>query len=92
MPYRDESKLMSQDAPADASTEFRFDPPNGPFDGKSKESTVVGTLTSKYDVDWIAVELTAGKEYTISLEGMGDAHGHQSQAPVFKRRRDYGVG
>ena len=72
MPYRDESKLMSKDAPADASTELCFNPPNGPFDGESKESTVVGTLTSKYDVDWIALEMSEGKEYTISLEGMGD--------------------
>ena len=63
---------MSKDAPADASTELRFDPPNGPFDGESKESTVEGTLTSKYDVDWIALEMSEGKEYTIELEGMGE--------------------
>ena len=72
MPYRDESKLMSKDASADVSTELCFNPPNGPFDGESEESMVTGTLTSKYDVDWVALEMTEGKEYTFTLEGMGD--------------------
>ncbi len=69
MPDRDESKLMGKDAPADTSTELSFMPPNGPFDGKSVASTVKGTLTSKHDVDWIAVELSEGNEYTFSIEG-----------------------
>ena len=69
MAYRDESKLMSKDAPADASTGLCFDQTKGPFDGKSEASTVVGTLTSKQDTDWIAVELSAGNEYTFTLEG-----------------------
>ena len=69
MPYRNESKLMTQDAPADVSTELCFNPPNGPFDGESMESMVTGTLTSKYDVDWIALEMSEGKEYTFTLAG-----------------------
>ena len=69
MPYRNESKLMTQDAPADVSTELCFNPPNGPFDGESAESKVTGTLTSKFDVDWIALEMSEGKEYTLTLAG-----------------------
>ena len=68
MPDRDESKLMG-DAPADVSTELRFMPLDGPFDGKSKESMVKGSLFSKHDVDWIAVELSEGNEYTFSIKG-----------------------
>ncbi len=69
MPYRDESKLMTKDAPADISTELCFNPPNGPFDGKSDESKVTGTLTSKHDVDWVVLEMSEGKEYTFTLAG-----------------------
>ncbi len=57
------------DAPADASTELSFTPADGPFDGNSDESQVWGTLSSRYDVDWVAIELSVGKEYEISLFG-----------------------
>ena len=69
MPYNNETKVMGGDAAHDMTTELCFMPPNGPFDGESMESMVTGTLTSKYDVDWIALEMSEGKEYTFTIAG-----------------------
>ena len=69
MPVTKESMLPPgmMDAPADVNTQLCFNPPNGPFDGESKASMVMGTLDSKHDEDWIIIELSEGKEYTISV-------------------------
>ncbi len=66
MPDRDESKLMAKDAPADTSTELSFMPPNGPFgDG----NVVKGSIDPEnpQDEDWIVIELSEGKKYTITV-------------------------
>ncbi len=64
MPYKDESKLMATggDAPNDTSTQLCFNPPNGPFEGNE----VTGTIGAG-DEDWIVIELSEGKEYTITV-------------------------
>ena len=70
MPYNEETASalgMGYDAPASTETQLCFTPPNGPFDGESKASTVTARLRDKYDEDWIVVELSEGKEYTISV-------------------------
>ncbi len=63
MPYKVETMLMGGDAPNDTSTELCFNPPNGPFEGNE----VTGTITTRGDEDWIAIELSEGKEYTITV-------------------------
>ena len=68
MPYKDEAHAAlppGYDAPNDMSTMLCFDPPNGPFDDKN---VVTGTI-GEGDEDWIIIELSEGKEYTISVEG-----------------------
>ena len=67
MPYKDESMLMGMDASADTSTELCFDPPNGPFPA-GNNNVVEGEITDG-DEDWIIIELSAGKEYTITVGG-----------------------
>ena len=62
MPYKDESKLTGMDAPNDTSTQLCFNPPNGPFEGNE----VTGTIGAG-DEDWIVIELSEGKEYTITV-------------------------
>lgn len=72
MPYRfeyDPALPDGYDAPADASTELSFIPADGPFNGRSDESKVWGRLSSRHDVDWVAIELSEGKEYEIKLYG-----------------------
>ena len=67
MPYKNESMLMGGDAVADTSTELCFNPPNGPFDD---DNVVKGEINpSQNDEDWIAIELSEGKEYTITVAG-----------------------
>ena len=78
MPYKDESKLTGMDAPNDTSTQLCFNPPNGPFEGNE----VTGTIGAG-DEDWIAIELSEGKEYTITIHGNG-APGSQLQDSVIK--------
>ena len=39
------------------------------FDGESAESKVKGTLDNRFDVDWIGIQLSEGKTYTITLKG-----------------------
>ena len=63
MPYKDESELTGMDAPNDTSTQLCFNPPNGPFEGNE----VTGTIGAG-DEDWIVIELSEGKEYTITVE------------------------
>ena len=67
MPYKEESMLVAtgMDAPADMTTELCFNPPNGPFG----DDNVVEGVISAGDEDWIAIELSEGKEYTITVEG-----------------------
>ena len=74
MPYRNEGHralLPGYDAPASDETELCFDPPNGPFDGESDESKVYGVINAVGDEDWIAIELSEGKEYTITISSNG---------------------
>ena len=70
MPYKDESKLTGMDAPNDTSTQLCFNPPNGPFEGNE----VTGTIREG-DEDWIVIELSEGKEYTIKVEGVDHTPG-----------------
>ena len=65
MPYKNESMLMGGDASADTSTELCFNPPEGPFDANN---VVTGTIGAG-DEDWIAIKLTEGNEYTITVTG-----------------------
>ena len=69
MPYKEESKLMATggDAPADMTTELCFNPPEGPFDARN---VVTGEIGHVGDEDWIAIKLTAGNQYTITVDGM----------------------
>ena len=65
MPYKVETMLMGGDAPNDTSTQLCFNPPNGPFvEGDGNE--VTGTIGAG-DEDWIVIELSEGKEYTITV-------------------------
>ena len=68
MPYKAESMLVAtgMDAPADMTTELCFNPPNGPF---GDDNVVTGTI-GMGDEDWIVIELSEGKEYTIKVEGV----------------------
>ena len=66
MPYKNESMLMGMDASADTSTQLCFDPPEGPFDASN---VVMGEITGRNDEDWIAIKLTEGNEYTITVGG-----------------------
>ena len=69
MPYKEESKLMATggDAPADMTTELCFNPPEGPFDARN---VVTGEIGHVGDEDWIAIKLTAGNQYTITVTGI----------------------
>ena len=53
------------DASQDTSTELSFMPAAGPFDASN---VVTGEITAD-DEDWIAIELTEGNEYTITVGG-----------------------
>ena len=61
-----ESMLTGGEAPADTSTELSFNPPNGPF---GDDNVVTGTIGRVGDEDWIIIELSEGKEYTITVGG-----------------------
>ena len=65
MPYKKETMLMGGDAANDTSTELSFNPPEGPF---GPDNVVTGTIGAG-DEDWIAIELTEGNEYTITVGG-----------------------
>ena len=73
MPYKNEMMLTltGGDAAADTSTELCFDPPNGPFPA-GNDNVVKGEITAG-DEDWIIIEMSAGKEYTITVGGNTDA-------------------
>ena len=66
MPYKNESMLMGGDASHDTSTELCFNPPEGPF---GPDNVVTGTITHANDEDWIAIKLTQGNSYTITVGG-----------------------
>ena len=69
MPVNNEAHAApGYDAPASTETQLCFTPPNGPFDGESGGSKVSGEIKFPGDEDWIALELTEGKEYTITVE------------------------
>ncbi len=69
MPVNNEAHAApGYDAPASTETQLCFTPPNGPFDGESGGSKVSGEIKFPGDEDWIALELTEGKEYTIMVE------------------------
>ena len=67
MPHKNESMLMGGDASHDTSTEFSFSPPNGPFSA-GNDNQVKGEITAG-DEDWIVIEMSEGKEYTITVGG-----------------------
>ena len=69
MPYKEESMLMGMDASHDISTELCFDPPEGPF---GPDNVVKGTISHANDEDWIAIKLTEGNTYTITVGGPDD--------------------
>ena len=61
------------DAPASIDTGYCFVPnADGSFSAATKNNTFEGTLDTKHDVDWIIIELQAGKEYTFTLTGDDD--------------------
>ncbi len=63
------------DAPASIDTGYCFVPnADGSFSAATKNNTFEGTLDTKHDVDWIIIELQAGKEYTFTLTGDGEGH------------------
>ena len=71
MPVNNEANVApGYDAPASADSQLCFTPPNGPFDGESK---VTGEIKYSGDEDWIIIELTEGKEYTITVAGTTDS-------------------
>ena len=66
MPVKNEAAVRpGYDAPESMSTQLCFDPPNGPFD---EDNVVTGQITDG-DKDWIVIELSEGKEYTITVSG-----------------------
>ena len=68
MPIPNES--VNKDAPASLDTGYCFVPnEEGAFSSASKNNTFMGSLSSKFDEDWIIIELQAGKEYTFTLKG-----------------------
>ena len=68
--------LMTGDAPSSLDTQFCFVPnADGSFSAATKNDTFKGTLDGKHDVDWIIIELQAGKEYTFTLTGDGKGDG-----------------
>ena len=67
MPYKNESMLMGGDASNNTSTELSFSPPNGPFPA-GNDNQVKGEITAG-DEDWIIIEMSEGKEYTITVGG-----------------------
>ena len=69
MPYKSESMLMGGDASNDTSTQLCFNPPEGPFDASN---VVKGTIAHANDEDWIAIKLTEGNTYTITVGGGDD--------------------
>ena len=70
MPYKSESMLMGMDASADTSTQLCFNPPEGPF---GPDNQVTGTIAHANDEDWIAIKLTEGNSYTITVGGSQEA-------------------
>lgn len=78
MPVNKESEAAPEpgyDAPPSTETQFSFDPLNRPFDGESDGSKVFGEISYRsfsLDEDWIAVELSEGKQYTITIEANVD--------------------
>ena len=65
MSYKTEMLLVGGDASHNTETELSFMPANGPFgDGNVVQGSIgVG------DEDWIAIELSEGMEYTITVGG-----------------------
>lgn len=63
------------DAPASTETQLSFNPLNGPFDGESDDSKVYGVIRYRSfspDEDWIAIELSESRQYTITIEANFD--------------------
>ena len=69
MSYKSESHAAlppGYDAPHDMSTQLCFNPPNGPF---GPDNVVKGEIGHARDEDWIVIELSEGKKYTITVGG-----------------------
>ena len=71
MPYKSESMLMGMDASNDTSTQLCFMPPEGPF---GPGNQVTGEISRRNDEDWIAIKLTEGHSYTITVGGGNDGN------------------
>lgn len=68
------------DAPASLDTGYCFVPnADGSFSAATKNNTFTGSLSSKHDVDWIIIELQAGKTYTFTLDGDGKGEGGDTE-------------
>ena len=67
MPVNNEALAApGYDAPASTETQLCFTPPNGPF---GEDNVVTGTIGDAHDEDWIIIELSEGKKYTITVGG-----------------------
>ncbi len=64
MPVNNEAP--GYDAPASTETQLCFTPPDGPF---GDDNVVTGTIAHAHDEDWIIIELSEGKKYTITVGG-----------------------
>ena len=79
MPYKSESMLMGMDASADTSTQLCFNPPEGPF---GPGNQITGTIAHAGDEDWIAIKLTEGNTYTITVMGRATVEDDTNTADV----------
>ena len=81
MPHHIEGQMPMQDAPASTETQYRFEPhPDGSYNAVN--NTFQGSLSSNMDVDWVAIELQAGKEYTITVNARPTAADDTATPPV----------
>ena len=61
------NEMAMQDAPAGLDTQYSFEPhSDGSYNAAN--NTFMGSLGTNMDVDWIKIELQAGKEYTINVD------------------------
>ncbi len=79
MPYKSESMLMGGDASNDTSTQLCFNPPEGPF---GPGNQITGTIAHAGDEDWIAIKLTEGNTYTITVMGRATVEDDDTTADV----------
>ena len=66
------NEMMMQDAAAGVGTTYSFEPVNGRYLARHGNNTFDGTLDPAMgdSDDWVAIELQAGRVYTITVAGM----------------------